>query len=264
MPVVLVDESDSPCISSQLLRDVSRPEVRLCLRKYGFRDTASYFRCDNYYEEVYHQLSAHDSPPDHFPVHDDDPVGDVIRKIRVCVPVICEKIPEEAPALVDRRIDVLFVENCDDERTECLRRRWISLPGLRKAWVREGEYDLSELLDIFRDTRVFVSSNTFSRYDFYAAASGCVVIKPECSNVRSLVDIFDPSKLCVWYCDANFKELPSMMSYVLKHLDVWCCEGPSLFNNTVERWASSFQEACRDVVSERYPVGDVCNPLPLV
>lgn len=267
-PVIVVDEGDSPGISTELFRLLRRPEVRLCFRKYGFRDPQAYFRCGEYYEEVHRRAARYDTAPDHFSIHDDDPLGNIVRKIRVSLPV-CDELPDmsDLPSFGDRGIDVLFIESCESDQINALRDQWEGLPGGAKRWVK-GFPPQKNFMSWLGDSKIFVSGGLPSPLDFCAFLSGCVVIKPECSNVYSLPDIYDPTKLCVWHCDATFEELPAIISYVLDNLsecEERVRESRSLLLDGCEEvsWASEFREICVRVARGDSRLGDVISALPL-
>ena len=281
-PVIVIDESNSPSISVDLLHLLQRPEVRLCFRKYGFRDVQAYFRCDDYYTEVYHQASKYASPPDHFPLHDDDPLGNAIRKIRVSFPA-CTSLPvgDASLTFIERGTDMLFVEESANPQVEEVRNMWADfIPTLptrghydsgfyrpRKEWISEfSSYE--ELLPLFADTIVFISGGLPSPLDLCAVLSGCIVIKPECSNVYSAQDIYDPIKGCIQYCDVTLTELPSIVSYIFDNLDEYeerTRNSLELFDMDAaeEAWESEFRGACVSVAEGGCRLGDVVSALPL-
>lgn len=289
-PVIVVDEGHSPSISADLLSLLQRPEVRLCFRHYGFRDAQAYFRRDNYYTDVFRQASDLAAPPDHFPIHDDDPLGNAIRKVRVSLPVCASLSTRDASCpFHTREIDVLFVEEPNNPQVEVLRSMWGDLiPTLptgtafrsdgpnrshvgfyrpHKQWVSEFS-GYEELLSLFADTIVFVSSGLPSPLDLCAVLSGCIVIKPECSNVYSAQDIYDSTKGCVNYCDVTLTELPAILSCIFDNLDSYeerIKENLTLFDVDAEEglWASEFRSACVSVAEGSYRLGDVISALPL-
>ena len=277
-PVVVVDEGNSPSVSPDLVDLLSRPEVRACFRRYGFRDTASYFRNVDYYEEAYRIADVYDSPPDHFPVYVDDPIGNAVRKIQVCLPIGGDVLPEFVgnlqgctASLAERARDVLVVEGESNPRTELLSRLWGGLPVDDKLWFvvdDVGSPEMASIVDLMRGSRIFLSDGFFSVYDFYAVSCGCVVIKPECSNVVASIDIFDPLKSYIRYCDIGFKDLFPVVSEVLRdieshresNLDI-----TRLFSAAdAHSWGFHLRKTCQDVLDGRSRLGDVSSPLPLV
>ena len=277
-PVIVIDEGSSPSISPELLDLLRRPEVRVCFRRYGFRDTASYFRASNYYEEAYRVADTYDSPPDHFPVRTNDPLGNAIRKIQVCLPLGGDVVPEFVgnlrggiSALSSRPLDVLFVEGPHNPRVDTLSHLWGDLPVGEKLWFTADEaaaYDIADIIGLMRDSRVFISDGSFSIYDFYAVSCGCAVIKPECSNVTASIDIFDPLKSYIRYCDIGFKDLFPVISAVLGNIrehresnsDI-----TALFSAAgVHSWGFHLRKTCQDVLGGRSRLGDVSSSLPLV
>ena len=267
-PVIVVDEGDSPGVSPELLRLLRCPEVRLCFRKYGFRDPQAYFRCDDYYEEVYRRAAHHDAAPDHFSIHDDDPLGNAIRKIRVSLPV-CDELPDMSDLSLfgDRGIDILFIESHENDQMNALRGQWEGLPGAVKRWITGFTFQ-QNFMPWFEGSKIFVSDGLPSSLDLCAFLNGCVVIKPECSNVHSSLDIYDPTKLCVWNCDATFKELPDIISYVLNNISE--CEErvresrSLLLDECAETsWAMEFREVCMRAAHGDSRLGDIVSALPL-
>jgi hypothetical protein len=238
-PVIIVDESDAPAISSQLLSLLRHPEVKVCLRKYGYRDTASYFRGSDYYERASERGRIQDLPPDHFPVYDDDPVGNAIRKIQVKLPTLdlddCQT-PTDRLALSARPQDVVYLSELSGDVTES-----------------------------FRNTRVVVSTTTFSELDFLAVLHGCVLVKPECSNVYSLVDIYDPMKRYTQFCDIALKDLTAVVDYVLQNIEEYGVDSLSLFTCwTTERWKAQLRKTCKSVRLGKSRLGDTVCVTPMV
>ena len=278
-PVIVVDEGNSPCISPELLALLNRPEVRLCFRKYGFRDPAAYFRGGDYYRDAYAAAVTHDTPPEHFPIYDDDPMGNAIRKIQVCFPVVGDVAPfylgglgRDVSPLESRDTDVLFVNMPEDPRTEGLERIWEDVPGDHKVWLDYKDiYPLhieAAIVAQMRAARIFISTGLFTRYDFYAVLCGCVVVKPECSNVRSHIDIFDPLKSYIQYCDVGFKDLLPILSYILGDIGEYqtpTADIMELFGSSpTHDWAAHLRRMCQDILNGRSRLGDVKDPLPLV
>jgi hypothetical protein len=280
-PVIVIDEGNSPCISPDLLALLQRPEVRLCFRRYGFRDTASYFRAEDYYEEAHRFSVAYDSPPDHFPVCVDDPMGNAVRKIQVRLPVIgnvgsewpngwskftVDTMPDIS-TVSQRRNDILFIEEGNSPRTKLLRDLWEDLPAKIKYWTTSDD-SLEDVIKLMQESKIFLSAGLFSSYDFYAISCGCVVVKPECSNVFASIDIFDPLKSYIRYCDIGFKDLFPVVSAVLGDIGAHR-EGNSyivsLFNAVTSRsWGSHLRKMCQDMLCGRSRLGDVSSSLPLV
>jgi hypothetical protein len=265
-PVVVVDESNTPSLSADLVRLLRRPEVHVCFRKYGFRDPKSYFRRCQYYEGVYESAMLH-SPPDHFPIIDDDPMGNAIRKVRVSLPA-CD-LEEELAGWVpyrERSIDVLCIGEHHNDQTAELRRRLSDFPGTVKWLNCPTEYQ--DLIPIMSDAKLVVSTGTPSPVDLCATVSGCVHIKPECSNVYATLDVYRASRLCIRYCDPLFAELSDTVSAIYANLGVYEQEARTnslslLARQDAELWAIDFRDACVSAASGLHRLGDHTDPLPM-
>jgi hypothetical protein len=117
-----------------------------------------------------------------------------------------------------------------------LEQLWPSLPGTEKRLVtyddflgtRKGgkkvvtyKYPF-EYVDSLLAAKVVISPWGWSPWcvrDLEALACGCIVVKPECSNMLIWPDIYNPANQCMVWCDLLFYGLQNQLSYIYEHLD---------------------------------------------
>ena len=230
-PVIIVDSYPDPSISQDLVDIVRRPEVKVCLRKWGFRDPASYYRGSSYYDSVA-DLASSGMVPDPFPVFTDEPVGNVVRKIRTLLP------PSQ---LLQSTYDVPSWEDRDLE------------------WVGQVE-----ARSVFERSKVVISTRHFPSTDFLALASGCVLIKPESSNVRGYCDIYSAQNRHVLHCSHTFDKLGDYVQEAL-------CRPPSQEDvksyqemQLASKWEGEFNRLCMDILHGKERLGDITKVTPLI
>ena len=116
-----------------------------------------------------------------------------------------------------------------------LERVWPTLPG-RKIFKSYDDYSGTlkrgkkievykypyEYVDALMDAKVIISPWGWSPWcirDLEAMACGCIVIKPECSNMLIYPDIYDPHRQLLVWCDILYEKLGSQLFYIYKSLD---------------------------------------------
>ena len=78
-----------------------------------------------------------------------------------------------------------------------------------------------EYVDALLQAKVVISPWGWSPWcirDIEALACGCIVVKPECSNMLVFPDIYDPRKQFLVWCDITFAGLADQLSYIYTHI----------------------------------------------
>jgi hypothetical protein len=234
---------------------VSSPQVRALTTGSRYRDEEPQLRGTwggDYYGAAYRQRRLYDTSPEPRRVRQELP-PDVQRKIRpLCRPPsypfaddVFRYINAKVRPLAERPIDVFFsgrvayhhrrsvnhvtdhrlialdkLENLNGVKTVCV--PYDDHHGRRRQGrpVRSFRYPF-EYCDALLASRVVVSPWGWSPWairDCEALACGCVVIKPECSNLVIVPDIYDPRKQLLVWCDVLFENLEDRIRFVLDHL----------------------------------------------
>lgn len=239
------------------MRDLlSHPQVRAYMTGVSFRDgTVQQRRCwgGEYYGMVYKERELHNRGPD---IREErEPFSQTLRD--KLVPLdrpptppfsdeVFEYIKHNIKPLKDRPIDLFF-----SGRTTYLPRRfqshptahrkhlediWSTLPGknnILKVYddfagtkkngrpVKVYQYPY-EYVDALMRTKVVISPWGWSPWcvrDLEALACGCIVIKPECSNMLIYPDIYDAKKQFMVWGDIMYEHLPDQLNYCYTRLD---------------------------------------------
>ena len=77
-------------------------------------------------------------------------------------------------------------------------------------------------MDKLLDSKVVVSPWGWSPWclrDIEALACGCIVVKPECSNMLIYPDIYNPANQLMIWCDLFYNHLPNQLHYIYENLD---------------------------------------------
>lgn len=155
-------------------------------------------------------------------------------------------IEQRIKPLKDRSIDLSFAGRirygarndlcCPTAMRQQLASIWNLLPAPNKFFLDYDNYEGNlknnrtirrlqypyEYVDHLLESKVVISPWGWSPWcirDFEALACGCVVIKPECSNLLVYPDIYDPKKQFMVWCDLMYEHLPDQLSYIYQHLD---------------------------------------------
>ena len=127
--------------------------------------------------------------------------------------------------------------------------------------VRSFKYPF-EYCDALLASKVVVSPWGWSPWairDCEALACGCVVVKPECSNLVIIPDIYDPKKCLLVWCDLLFENLEDRVMYILGHLDEFqdrADRGHKLVLDTLypnakvfATWTAAMRKMCEEALS---------------
>jgi hypothetical protein len=158
---------------------------------------------------------------------------------------VFEYIAKKIKPLKKRNIDAMFsgrtrYETLDRPAYPTKHRKqleylWHKLPGrnIFKSYdnyagnIKDGnpvkvyEYPY-EYVDALLDAKVVISPWGWSPWcvrDLEAMACGCIVIKPECSNMLIYPDIYAPHRQLMVWCDLVFDSLKSQLYYIYQNLD---------------------------------------------
>ena len=255
-PVICDSSLDYAYIDPAMRATLSSPQMRAFLTGTQFRNPELQTRGSfggEYYGAVYANRWVHGDGPstrrERAELH-----PDVLAKIpkpnrpptRPFTDEVFEYIQQNRKPLEQRSTDLFF-----SGRTQYLRARfndhptmhrkrfeemWDSLPGARKQLItyddfagtrKAGKPTTSlkypyEYVDALLDSKVIVSPWGWSPWcvrDFEALACGCVVIKPECSNMLVYPDIYDPDKNLMLWGDLMYDNLHDQIRYCYENLD---------------------------------------------
>jgi len=158
---------------------------------------------------------------------------------------VFEYIASRIKPLKDRPIDLFFsgrtryhrdrYGNYPTMHRKQLEDMWDKLPGQVKVLRTYDNYDGTlkdgnpvekyaypfEYVDALLQSKVVVSPWGWSPWcvrDMEALACGCVVIKPECSNMLVFPDIYNPHHQLLVWCDITFAGLADQINYIYTHL----------------------------------------------
>ena len=303
VPVILFDSYDVTHLAPPIAKEAAKPEVKAFLRSSSFRDPTAYFRRSqggSYYNHVF-SSSMNGLSPDVLPrVVEEQELDAAIKKIIVRNPVMpflvdqhIEFIKGAYSPLDERYADVLFNDwgvmqkqvNIVDMQTFGLNTKSIS--SLFPAVDSGASFGTSEVptqglqyllyLAALSSTKVLISpwgQSGFSTIDFAALMCGTIVVKPECSNVRTWVDIYDPFRGCMQYCSPCLSDLRDIVLHILSNLGeyeeisnesralLWDSYGDPV--RSVSSWIFDFRQICERILSgNTRDIGDVRGPLPV-
>ena len=234
---------------------ISHPQVRAYMSGVAFREPALQRRRSwggEYYGMVYKERELHNRGPDLREERGPLPkeVQDKIQPItRPPTPPFSNNVFEHIEARVQplhkRNIDVFFsgrttywprsLRSHPTAARHHLRDIWDTLPGKVKVFreyhdfkgtkkdgkpVKVFQYPY-EYVDALLDTKIVISPWGWSPWcvrDLEALACGCIVIKPECSNMVIYPDIYDPKKQLMVWCDLMYEGLAGQVDYCLTNL----------------------------------------------
>jgi len=279
-PVILFDSYDITHLPVPIVKEVAKPEVKAYLRSNTFRDASTYFRRAQGGSYYNHVLSSNMNglSPDVTHRLLDERLEKAIEKIIVCNPVLpfmTDKHLEFIDAtrrlsLEERQMDVLLNDwHTLDVQVKLLERQ---RHGLNTITTKElfpeeipdtPDHGIHYILYLatLSNTKVLVSpwgSAGFSKMDFEALLCGAIVVKPECSNIKTLVDIYDPLHGYVQYCSPDLSDLRDVVLYIVNHLDEYVeisreakqalRQHYAPANKAVASWLDGFRVICENVL----------------
>ena len=238
------------------MRDlISHPQVRAYLTGVALRHPVMQQRRSwggEYYGMVYKERELYDAGPDVRLERGPLPreVQAKLKPIsRPPTPPFSDRVFEHIDARVKplnkRNIDIFFsgrttywprsLRSHPTAARHHLEAIWPSLPGKVKVFksyhdfkgtkkngkaVKVFQYPY-EYVDALMDTKIVISPWGWSPWcvrDLEALACGCIVIKPECSNMVIYPDIYDPKKQLMVWADLMYEGLGDQVDYCLNHL----------------------------------------------
>lgn len=278
-PVILFDSYDATHLSIPIAKEAAKPEVKAYLRSNTFRDAAVYFRQAQGGSYYNHVLSSNMNGLSPDVVHrlSDEYLDKAVKKIVVCNPVLPPMTSKHLDflsgqlLLEERPLDVLFHDRDGiNQQVKLLNRQAYGLNSTTTTALFQDElpdtpdYGIQYILYLatLSNTKIVVSpwsSAGFSKFDFEALLCGTVVVKPECSNIRTLIDIYDPLHGYVQYCAPCCSDLRDVLLYILNNLDEYAavaiearealCQYYASPNRVVTSWLSNFRSICEKVLS---------------
>ena len=278
-PVILFDSYAATHLALPIAREAAKPEVKAYLRSNSFREEETYFRQaqgGSYYNHVL-SSSMNRLAPDAVPRIPKDFVRAAIDKIIVRNPVLpfmnerhLEFLDGQSP-LEDRYLDVIFNDrDVMDQQVKLLDGQRGGLNTMTMSDLFSDEipdqphYGLHYLLYLatISNAKVLVSPwgpGGFSKIDFEALLCGTIVVKPECSNVRTWIDIYDPLHGYVQYCSPCLGDLRDVILHIINNLSNYAAlsqRGKKLIqqyynspNEGIISWLKDFRAICENVLS---------------
>ena len=279
-PVILFDSYDVTHMPMPIVKEAAKPEVKAYLRSNTFRDVSTYFRRaqgGSYYKHVL-SSNMNGLSPDVTHRLLDERLEKAIGKIIVCNPVL--------PFMADQHLEFIDATrqlSLEERQMDVLLNDWHTLDGQVKLLGRQ-RYGLNAItmkelfpeeipntpnhgihyilyLATLSNTKVLVSPwgpAGFSKMDFEALLCGAIVVKPECSNIKTLVDIYDPLHGYVQYCSPDLSDLRDVVLYIVNNLDEYVeisREAKQALrqyyvtaNRGMASWLDSFRVICENVL----------------
>ncbi len=255
-PMICDSSMDYAFMDPPLRHLLSYPNIRAIMPNVTFRDPLPQCREEwggEYYGKVYKIRETYNRGPE--VRQDREPMSpEIYNKIvqPLCRPPtppfsneVFEHIERRIKPLKDRSIDAFFsgrtryypvsTETHPTSHRTRLEELWPKLPG-NNVWMSytngEGTRNYGkpckvfnypyEYVDALLDTKVVISPWGWSPWcvrDIEALACGCIVVKPECSNLVIYPDIYDASAQLMVWCDLMFDHLSDQLNYIYTHLD---------------------------------------------
>lgn len=254
-PIICDSSMDYAYLDLPMRDLISHPQVRYYLSGMTFRDPVAYNRkswSGEYHGAVLNQRVFYNTGPDIREERESLPL-DVLAKIKIDRPPIeiirddvFSYIEKNLKPLHKREIDISFsgrsfyfapygtaMPTIQRQRLESM---WSSLPGKTKDYlsytnpsgtlkygkpIKRYSYPY-EYFKMLLNTKVIISPWGWSPWcirDLEALACGCIVVKPECSNLQIYPDIYNPKyQLMVW-SDILFEGLHSQLDYILNNVE---------------------------------------------
>ena len=255
MPMICDSSIDYAYLDPPMRELISHPQVRAYLSGVTFRDSTLQQRRihgGEYYGMVYKERELYNRGPDTRQEREPLP-REIQAKIQPIVrpptPPFSNNVFEHIEARIQplrkRNIDVFFsgrttyapkaFRSHPTAARHHLRDIWSTLPGKVKVFkeyhdfhgtkkdgksVKVFQYPY-EYVDALLDTKIVISPWGWSPWcvrDLEALACGCIVIKPECSNMVIYPDIYDPKKQLMVWCDLMYEGLAGQVDYCLTNL----------------------------------------------
>ena len=254
IPIICDSSLDPAYIDPTVYKLLSYPQVRFYLTSVMYREQRLYQRRSwggDYYGSVYARRYKYEAGPDVRP--DRDPfTPEMQAKFRnINRPVsglfsdsVYEYISQKIKPLKNRSIDLFWGgrtlydrsnQNFPNLARQDFVKKWPTLPG-NKVFLdysnHEGNLKMGKPVTNFKypfdyvdkllDSKVVVSPWGWSPWclrDIEALACGCIVVKPECSNMLIYPDIYNPANQLMIWCDLFYNHLPNQLHYIYENLD---------------------------------------------
>jgi hypothetical protein len=256
VPVICDSSSDFGFLTPNVFSTLSLPNVRYYMHGVSFRDPIVHRRRylnEEYYNHVYRQRDVYNISPDErlsrpeIPTEIQEKIVPLIRPpMEPFSDDVFKYIAQKIKPLKDRSLDISFAGRVSyhfrrhlsvpTEQRRRLKNMWNSLPGKNKLFfcyddpsgtryngkqIKNFSFPY-EYVDLLLDTKIVISPWGFSAWcirDFEALACGCILVKPECSNMLTYPDIYNPANNLLIWCDIKFDRLAEQLNYCYKNLD---------------------------------------------
>lgn len=255
-PMVCESAMDYAYVDAPTRALIASPTVRALTVGSCYRDHEPQLRGvwgGDYYGEVFRRRRVYEASPEPRRTRQELPPEIQFKIQPLCRPPsypfsddVFEYVRSKKKRLRDRPIDVFFsgrvvyhyrraVNHVTDHRLIATS-KVDALTGVRKLCVPYDDHHGRrwngretksfrypfEYCDALLASKIVVSPWGWSPWairDCEALACGCVVIKPECSNLVIVPDIYDPRQQFFVWCDLMFDSLQDRVDYILSHLD---------------------------------------------
>lgn len=255
-PMICDSSLDYAYLDPAMRELLHHPQLRYYLPGVTFRDPRVQQRRSwggEYYGQVYDRRMRYDTGPDvrlerePLPAEIQAKIWSLIRPVTPPFPdAVYEYITQKIRPLHERPVDLFFAgrslylahnEQCfPSDMRQRLLARWDRLPGRVKLLRDYHNFDGTrkygqpvekfsypwEYVDRLLDSKVVLSPWGWSPWcvrDLEALACGCVVIKPECSNLLIYPDIYDPARQLLVWSELGHDYLEGQLEYIYGHLE---------------------------------------------
>lgn len=254
-PLLCDGSTDYAYVDPVLADLLAHPQVRFYLPNVSFRSPELQQRMSwggEYYGHVFTQRELYQCGPNSR--FERPPLAaEVQRKIayarRPTTPpfpdVAYEYIAAKIKPLDHRPVDLFFAgrtwygsrstRNFATAMRQRLTQLWPQLPGSNNVFRDYHNYEGTkkfgksvqsfaypfDYIDQLLNAKIVISPWGWSPWcirDFEALACGCIVVKPECSNMLVSPDIYDPKQNLIVWCDVMFDYIEQQLQYILDNL----------------------------------------------
>ncbi len=236
VPSVVEITMDAITIQPEMLSWITAPNVAACFRNVLYRYPRDYER-DYVQRDVYGLRWSECSRGVPYVSHPSPalPWG-LLDKIHLVLPLytpptdLAFQFTENYPPLAQRPWDVCFAgrmtyseHGWPEQHRQCFAAEFEKLPCVKVFHdvQRQGSMPMDHYLQWMMRSKIAVSPWGWTAWnirDYEALLCGCVLIKPECSGVRSIPDLYAPWEDLIVWCEPDFRDLRHAVARALDNL----------------------------------------------